>query len=195
MAPNPFFSGRIPPKLFDKANEYIKKTGKTKTQVLIESLSMYLDCPVDLFLDKIPASKEQLEALEKRISKIEDHLLNAVISPDIVDNSNLSVSSENVQLGLSYKTDNVFYPIPGIYLSEKRFGMGKSTLSSSKGSKEPDEFIAWTKSKDPDGISWKQVRDPVKGYIPAEDLPNELRERLSTWIEENIPKKPLIAKR
>jgi hypothetical protein len=77
-------------------------------------------------------------------------------------------------------------PIAGLKLSELRFGLSKNTLAGVKRKMTPEEFARWTKEKDPDGIAWKYVESPVKGYVPAEDLPSKLKSKLLKWIEKNI---------
>ncbi len=77
-------------------------------------------------------------------------------------------------------------PIPGTKLSELRFGRGKDTLSGVKRKMTLERFTEWTREQDPDKIAWKYVDSPTKGYIPADELPSELKRKLLTWIKENI---------
>jgi hypothetical protein len=77
-------------------------------------------------------------------------------------------------------------PIPGTKLSEIRFGRGKDTLSGVKRKMTLERFTEWTREQDPDKIAWKYVDSPTKGYIPADELPSELKRKLLTWIKENI---------
>lgn len=44
---NPFFSGRIPQSLHNRIEQYISESGKSKTELLINALSSYLDFPVE----------------------------------------------------------------------------------------------------------------------------------------------------
>lgn len=74
-------------------------------------------------------------------------------------------------------------PISGRTLSSVRFGLGKDTVSGAKKKKIPEQFIQWTRERDPDGIGWKHT---PKGYIPSDELPSELKGKLLQWIEENI---------
>lgn len=80
-------------------------------------------------------------------------------------------------------------PIPGNKLSHLRFGLSKDTVSGSKRNykNSPEKFIDWTRDKDPDGIPWKYVEFPERGYVPAEELSSELKSRLLQWISENCP--------
>jgi hypothetical protein len=77
-------------------------------------------------------------------------------------------------------------PIPGTKLSELRLGRGKDTLSGVKRKMTLERFTEWTREQDPDKIAWKYVDIPTKGYIPADELPSELKRKLLTWIKENI---------
>jgi hypothetical protein len=77
-------------------------------------------------------------------------------------------------------------PIPGTKLSELRFGRAKDTLAGVKKKMSPERFIEWTREHDPDKIAWKQVENPAKGYVPADELPSELKSSLLRWIKENL---------
>lgn len=68
--PNPFFSGRIPKELLEKAEQYARNNGKTKTEILMEALSQYLDFPL-----KVEVEARLLEQLEGRIKALEDTIL------------------------------------------------------------------------------------------------------------------------
>lgn len=78
-----------------------------------------------------------------------------------------------------------YLPIPGIKLSELRFGLSKNRLSGIKSEKSLEEFIEWTRQNDPDHISWK-FDQRLKGYVPAEELSSELESSLLKWIKENL---------
>ena len=77
-------------------------------------------------------------------------------------------------------------PISASKLSTLRFKLNKDTVSKAKGEKLGEAFIEWTRKKDPDGIAWKYVELPSKGYLPAHELSSELKSRLLVWIEENL---------
>lgn len=75
-------------------------------------------------------------------------------------------------------------PIPGIKLSKLRFGLSESMIAGKKRDKPLNEFTQWTKEKDPDGIAWKYVLTPSKGYLPVDELPSELKTKLLKWMAE-----------
>lgn len=77
-------------------------------------------------------------------------------------------------------------PIQGIKLSKLRFSRSEATVSGIKQKKSIEEFTEWTRQSDPDGIAWKFVESPSKGYVPADELSSELKSRLLRWIKENI---------
>jgi hypothetical protein len=78
-------------------------------------------------------------------------------------------------------------PISARKLSKHRFGGSEHSVAGAKKKykNSPQKFIDWTKQKDPDGIAWKMVETPVPGYVPANKLPSELRDKLLIWIREN----------
>ncbi|HEY9649261.1 MAG TPA: hypothetical protein V6C95_01260 [Coleofasciculaceae cyanobacterium] len=69
---SPFFSGRIPQDLYDKIKNFADESGKSKTEILIEALSAYLNCPVEI---KKPARDEELwdaiKKLQERVTALE----------------------------------------------------------------------------------------------------------------------------
>lgn len=104
MASNPFFSGRIPPELYQQAEKHCEETGKGKTELLIEALSAYLNFPVILPGKNfgIPApeiSGERIDKLEERVRVLEA-LLNlnekAVIIKDNTDNKSIEIEESIV---------------------------------------------------------------------------------------------------
>jgi hypothetical protein len=92
MASNPFFSGRIPPELYQEAEKYCQETGKSKTELLIEALSDRLNFPVTLpgknpVIPDVEVNREMFEKLEERVKFLET-LLNVNESLVIInDNS------------------------------------------------------------------------------------------------------------
>jgi predicted DNA-binding protein len=69
---NPFFSGRIPKDLNEKINSFTKESGKSRSEILIEALSAYLNYPVEI---KKPAHNEELwdaiRKLQERVAALE----------------------------------------------------------------------------------------------------------------------------
>lgn len=93
MATNPFFSGRIPQDLYKKVEDFIKQSGKTKTEVLIESLASYLKHPIET---KQPTGNEEvwkeINALKEKIVILEENLSNVI---DKNRKLNLDETAEN----------------------------------------------------------------------------------------------------
>lgn len=90
MAGNPFFSGRIPKELNDSVVKHCEETGKSKTQVLVEALSNYLNIPVPESTTnyRVEVTKEEFNSLENRVALLESLLhKNSVITDDIDDNN------------------------------------------------------------------------------------------------------------
>lgn len=101
MAISPFFSGRIPQELYDKAEEFCKETGKKKTELLVEALSKYLDFPLATqtisFTPQIPeVTKEMFECLQEQVNRLEE-LITQIQEPVIkLDNNDNKVEVVNV---------------------------------------------------------------------------------------------------
>lgn len=93
--PNLFFSGRIPPDLHERVEQYVSETGESKTQVLINALVAYLNFPISIQKPS-PASqisKEIFSALEERVKALEELVeatkesQNSIIS--VIDTDNI----------------------------------------------------------------------------------------------------------
>ena len=109
MAGNPFFSGRIPKELNDSVIKHCKETGKSKTQVLVEALSNYLNIPVPENSTnlRVEITKEQFISLENRVTSLEALLgKDIVITTDISDNNNNS-SEETKMINSDNNTYNI----------------------------------------------------------------------------------------
>lgn len=65
---------------------------------------------------------------------------------------------------LQAQSTDAIQPLNGHQLS-KRFGIAKDSVSGVKRKKTSDDFLKWTKEKDPDGIAW-QFNSGDKLYHP-----------------------------
>ncbi len=92
MSTSPFFSGRIPQELYDKADEYCKETGKKRTELLIEALSTYLNFPVktqttNFVPQPAEVTKEMFDSLQEQVNRLEKLLSQSQSSVILNDNS------------------------------------------------------------------------------------------------------------
>ena len=69
----------------------------------------------------------------------------------------------------------------------KRLSVAERTISNYVYQKSESDFIAWTKKKDPDNISWKLLSKKF-GYVPAVNLTSQQEEKLNDWIENTLLK-------
>lgn len=100
MSISPFFSGRIPQELYDKADEYCKETGKKRTELLIEALSTYLNFPVktqttNFVPQPAEVTKEMFDSLQERVNKFEQLLSQSQPAVIIQDNADNIESPDN----------------------------------------------------------------------------------------------------
>ncbi len=56
---------RVPQPLLDRLNDYVKRTGASKTDVVIGAISNYLGCEEDVSLH------QKMNELEKRVASLE----------------------------------------------------------------------------------------------------------------------------
>ncbi len=114
MSTSPFFSGRIPQELYDKADEYCKETGKKRTELLIEALSTYLNFPVktqttNFVPQPAEVTKEMFESLQQQVNRLEKLLSqsqSAVILNDNGDNNQLPDDDTQPSVIREDSTDN-----------------------------------------------------------------------------------------
>jgi hypothetical protein len=106
---NPFFSGRIPQSLYDKVEQHINESGKSKTELLINALSNYLDFPVET--KQTNNSNEELwivvKELQERIKKLEEgSITKDIIIPDNIDITAINKNEEYSQPSILESNDN-----------------------------------------------------------------------------------------
>lgn len=63
---SPFFSGRIPQELMDRIEANMEMTGKSKTEILVSALSLYLGSP-----QSKEKSENDIEKLWSAIAKLQ----------------------------------------------------------------------------------------------------------------------------
>ena len=68
MAPNPFFSGRIPKDLHERVEAYLAETKGSKTQLLINALATYLNHPVQTTNPTSSPIEAKIVELEQRLT-------------------------------------------------------------------------------------------------------------------------------
>ncbi|MGL5079424.1 MAG: hypothetical protein ACRDBG_26800, partial [Waterburya sp.] len=133
--------------------------------------------------------KEKINELEKQFSSNRQSL--DKLTQIVEQNKTISSLPEQKQIKDSkpqlelLSELNVIKPIPAQYLSKKRFGLSKDALAAYKRKHTQEELSIWTKEKDPDDITWVLSSDK-KGYVPKDELPSELLDKLKDWIEANL---------
>lgn len=106
---NPFFSGRIPQELHERAESYCKENDTSKTELLINALASYLDFPVEIpkpnYYKQPEVTKEEFEALAARVVELEKML---TPKEDVItnDNKNENKSKDEATKVYEEKTDN-----------------------------------------------------------------------------------------
>jgi hypothetical protein len=90
---NPFFSGRIPQGLYDKAEQYISESGKSKTDLLINALSNYLDFPVEA--KQANNSSDKLWIVVKELQERMEKLEQGSITKDVIIADNKDIIKTN----------------------------------------------------------------------------------------------------
>ncbi|MBD2488970.1 hypothetical protein [Aulosira sp. FACHB-615] len=66
----PFLSGRVSQELWNAVNAYAKKTGKTRTDIMIEAVYAYLELPTPDAPKTV--AEQRIEELERRMALLEE---------------------------------------------------------------------------------------------------------------------------
>ena len=77
MSGNPFFSGRIPPDLFERAEQHCDESGISKTELLITALRAYLDYPeppkpVEVAPERVTRLEQQMNEVWRAIAQLQN---------------------------------------------------------------------------------------------------------------------------
>jgi hypothetical protein len=111
MAANTFFSGQIPSDLHERIERHIAETGESKTQIIVNALSTYLDHPgsqtdpivsnaiKSLLEEKFNVLEDRITALELSLNEIRSPNIKHITGIDDIDNttSNMLPETEFVQ--------------------------------------------------------------------------------------------------
>lgn len=147
--------------------DLINTTSRLQTQAVIQPLASFQEAePAVEPLHELPD-----EPLEHRQTEIGD-----ILTPD--DNSSVNLSNLLSNLKGS--------PLQGKILA-KRLSVSPSKISHEKGRLGKEAFKGWLQSLDPDDIKWLYVNEGAKfrGYIPADDTPQDKLELLSEWVQKS----------
>ena len=210
---NPKVSGYVPQVLKDRLTQFREERKISESQAVTIILAEYFGIEQEIKesfkgVEVGGVTLMRLEMLERKVAELAEIVSQKsrlLSEPDtVLENEPLqlkietsstdlepatvkpSIEPEKNQFQIQPEPLLEFQPISGRQLSEFRFGMNKSSVAGAKRERSTERFIAWTKMKDPDGIGWKPVEAPEKGYIPASELPSELLSKLNKWIAENI---------
>jgi hypothetical protein len=132
--------------------------------------------------DLVAAAKEIEEVISQGELLLE---VDALPTNESVDNKQLELIESASSNLLSEPLEEIS-PIPSRKLSKLRFGLAEAGIAGIKRKKSVEDFTEWTRDKDPDHVAWRYVESPSKGYVPAEDLSDELKSSLLKWIKENL---------
>lgn len=207
---NPKISAYVPQAVYDRFKQFEKEQGISMSQAVIVIFAEYFGLEETIkestkgttvggvTLTRIEKLEEELNSL-KETTKLNSELLSSLQSrlqenihtktevdnEDIIDEP-LDNNASSPQLELLSDLPQEIKPIIAKTLSSLRFKLAKDTVSGFKSKHSTEEFTKWSKEHDPDGIAWKYVESPIKGYLPDGELSSEQKSRLLEWIEENI---------
>lgn len=137
--------------------------------------------------DELVDDETVLEEEEKEVEPLEttsglkDKNFTSDIKSDTGEVHTNIITNSEPQLNLLGEPQTI-EPLTAVFLSEKRFCLSKAMVASYKRKHTLEELSEWMKKKDPDGIAWVLTED---GYVPKDELPDELLNKLQKWIAEN----------
>jgi hypothetical protein len=177
----------LPPEVDEKFQAFKQERGVGDSQALILILTEFLEINREISHSSslnIEALKgellsELLNELDFRFGDLRDELLNnSLKSVEIAQKGlkDMKISHDSLvdlkvtQEGLkSVGLESGFIKQLSVAQLSERFGCDSSLVrkQKSKYKDEPEKFIAWSKSRDPEGRGWKFDED-IKLFIPAD---------------------------
>ena len=211
---NPKISAYVPQEIYDKFKAFQEERNLKMSQAVAVILAEYFELNHVITQSKGVevggVTLGRLEALEKKLEDFVDLVeqrlqdfsssLPSEISVDqggddagqplldILSEMESKSSSESELLGkllINQTEEFEIKPISATKLSKLRFGLSAPSVSKAGKRYSAEEFTEWTKSKDPDGIAWRYIEEPTKGYLPVEELSDELMSKLLEWVKKN----------
>jgi hypothetical protein len=174
----------LPPEVDEKFQAFKQKRGVGDSQALILILTEFLGVSHTSSLDvdalKGELLSELLNELDFRFSEFKSELLSKPLrSVEMTQESlkevkisrdsliDVKVSHEGLK---SVKLDGGFIEQLTVAQLSERFGCESSLVrkQKSKYKDEPEKFVAWSKSRDPDDRGWK-FDETAKLFVPVED--------------------------
>jgi hypothetical protein len=155
----------LPPEVNEKFHAFKQERGLGDSQALIQILTEFLEVSqqvsysnsLDIKALKSELLSELLSELEFRFCELKGELLSKPLKSMKINQKSLKevkVSQESLD---AVELDSEFVNRPTIVQLSTRFGCDSALIrkQKSKYKDEPDKFIAWSKSRDPDGWGWQ----------------------------------------
>jgi hypothetical protein len=163
----------LPPDVNEKFQAFKKERGVGDSQALILILTEFLEVSRKVShsssLDVEALKSELLSELNFRFSELRDELLSKSLrSVEITHESLKKVKISHDSLK-AVDIDCGVIDRPTIAELSKRFGCDPSLMRKQKNTykDKPEKFIAWSKSRDPDGRGWK-FDEKTKLFAPVD---------------------------
>jgi hypothetical protein len=152
----------LPSEIDEKFRAFKQERGLGDSQALIQILTEFLGVSQEVSrssLLNIEALKgellsELLSELDTRLGELKSELLS---KPLKVENSDDSLVNQKVSDKIISSTVASFEQRPTIAQLSARFGCDSALTrkQKSKYKDEPEKFVTWSKSRDPDGYGWQ----------------------------------------
>jgi hypothetical protein len=163
----------LPPDVDEKFQAFKEERGIGDSQALILILTEFLKVSQEVnrssSLDIEALKSELLGELDFRFSELRDELLGKSLrSVEITQESlkHVKISHDSLK---AVNMDCDVIERPTISELSKRFGCDPSLMRKQKNTykDKPEKFIAWSKSRDPDGRGWK-FDEETKLFAPVD---------------------------
>ncbi len=155
----------LPPEVNDKFQAFKEERGLGDSQALIQILTEFLEVSqqvsygssLDIEVLKSELLRELSNELEFRFNELKSGLLSSSLKSVKISQESLKgvrVSQESLD---AVELDSEFIERLTTAQLSARFGCDSALTrkQKSKYKDEPDKFIAWSKSRDPDGWGWR----------------------------------------
>lgn len=174
---------RVPRTIKDDVLELAHKLDAGETIDLVTESS---NDKILLLQEENQELKYQLDTLQKSFDSLYE------INHQRQIQNNVNSSEEEVKRYVIYRSKvhkdiNDTTVILKVSQLATRLSVASRTVSNYVYRKSESVFSSWTKTKDPDDISWKSLSKKL-GYVPAIDLTSKQKENLNYWLENTLLK-------
>ena len=189
---NPKISLYVPQHIYDRFIEYKEESGLSMSQAGTVLLAEYFGLEETIkdiregfaiggvTLDRVEKIENEIKQLKEQIN----NLVNQGSSiKELPQDDNQSTNQIAGELPLGLISSDSQHRLNKKTLA-KRLKVGNPTTVVNAANNKAKSFDAWSKKRDPDGITWEKIKiDRTVYFQPISDTSSELLSKLQEWLE------------